>query len=824
MRRSLLFLVLCSCGLPALRAQDDGPRTRIEGIRIGYRPYRPEDGFPRYKIGMWAPLYVDVAAGKKGLVLDDAAALQRMFTVETPDSDDVGTVMTFPGDNLDPLEARTFLLYVRAGHYGGDVEVAFRAGNRVLDQGRPTRSRPPALDTQLLVTLGSRLPDLQAAIDALGPRRDLKDAFGDPHQTRFAGFENDIRLLPDEWLGYAGVDMLFLSTSNAKFLEALGQKTHAARLRALARYVRRGGRLVVPIAWQNQALAHALLASPQWQPPLPVIPPANVGDVKADAVQRLLHLEDWGNVRGQPFEVREKDGSIQPIPLARLDPGKVTPGAWEILSKLEDGRPLIARVPYGLGSVTYLAIPLDQAPFTPTWKGSADFLKTFLARLGPRAGGRQFNEGPRGMASGLENDLTSDLHRQLDNFDVQVVPFGYVALFIILYILVVGPVDYLILKFVFRRLEWTWFTFPLVVVAVSVAAYYTAYALKGNDQKINAVDIVDIDLRTAAFSADPDQVQAYGRSFFCVLSPRIQNYTIGVEPNPAWWNAPEAAVPSAQPVDWLGRPDSGAFGMGRSGTQGLFRRPYSYAPEARGLINVPIPVWTTKSFSAAWETSLKNPFAGKLVYHQAAVGGKDLKLSGTLRSRLAVDLEDLWIFYGDRCWQVDGKLAGTAGKDAKGEADLALELETLKAQPIRTWLDQQENLGPEDRRGNAANVISSPTRLIKQIFFHEKQDLAMAQRNHMLRNLDLTWRLKDYGGFGKRDDAVREAILYGKVRFRHGLAQDLAADADDPLPTRLWISNDPAALPGGGSSRQDLLGNLSQDTYVRVILPVYPDR
>ena len=100
----------------------------------------------------------------------------------------------------------------------------------------------------------------------------------------------------------------------------------------------------------------------------------------------------------------------------------------------------------------------------------------------------------RGIESG---DLSTELLRLLDDFDVTVIPFGYVALFIILYIIVVGPLDFFLLKYVFKRLEWTWITFPVVVLSVSVIAYFAAdYALKGRDLKINKVDIVDFDLRT----------------------------------------------------------------------------------------------------------------------------------------------------------------------------------------------------------------------------------------------------------------------------------------------------------------------------------------
>src|SRR5439155_5674973 len=95
-----------------------------------------------------------------------------------------------------------------------------------------------------------------------------------------------------------------------------------------------------------------------------------------------------------------------------------------------------------------------------------------------------------------------------------------------------GLIDFILLQYVFKRLEWTLITFPAVVLGVSVLAYFTAFALKGRDLKINKVDIVDFDLRT---TSDAKNVHAYGQSFFTILSPRIQNYTVGLEPNPPFW-------------------------------------------------------------------------------------------------------------------------------------------------------------------------------------------------------------------------------------------------------------------------------------------------
>ena len=52
------------------------------------------------------------------------------------------------------------------------------------------------------------------------------------------------------------------------------------------------------------------------------------------------------------------------------------------------------------------------------------------------------------------------------------------ALQILIYIIIVGPLDYLVLKKLMKRLtghermEWTWITFPTVVLVVSIGAYY----------------------------------------------------------------------------------------------------------------------------------------------------------------------------------------------------------------------------------------------------------------------------------------------------------------------------------------------------------------
>jgi hypothetical protein len=82
----------------------------------------------------------------------------------------------------------------------------------------------------------------------------------------------------------------------------------------------------------------------------------------------------------------------------------------------------------------------------------------------------------------------------------------------------------------------------------------------------------------------------------------------------------------------------------------------------------------------------------------------------------------------------------------------------------------------------------------------------------------LGWRITEEPR-GQRDTRTREAILIGRVRYPTGSAETMAADSNKPLPTKLWLGD----LPTSGGPRPTLSGQLNQDTYVRVILPVRPD-
>ncbi len=633
-----------------------------------------------------------------------------------------------------------------------------------------------------MLAVGSRISGLRQNLAAIFPPGANQD------RLRVA-FADDIGFLPNRWFGYAPVDLILLTTGKREFVNSLlGEERHYKE--ALAEWVRRGGHLVVSCG-RNQDSVPDLFNRANM--PLPV----NISPLQVRSVEGL---RGWLTVGTPPLQATApRDGVGGTLILAKLEP---KPGmSLETIVPERGGEnspPLVVRWPYGLGQITLVAFDLDQPPFT-TWNGQKDFWRRLLTKLGMKPpaeqppNGNPGNAGFSPMGRDTSTDLASLLQSKLENFkDVSVISFGWVALFILIYIIIVGPLDYLFLKKVVKRLELTWITFPTVVVVVSAVAYFAAYSLKGNDLRVNKVDLVDIDLGSR---------QVFGNSWFTVFSPRIQLYTVGVEPAAPLFAAEDPASgpkPAPVVVTWMGKPDENYGGYNRARSQSLFHRTYRYEPDATGLREVPIQVWSSKSFTANWEGVWPSGSRQGLRHQESP-----RKLEGSVTNPLPIPLEDVALIYGEGA-PVGVKIY-LLDKLGPGESKPIVD-GTTKTENMTSWrgslpVYHQNNYGQYQ---NVPNVPGAP--LMKQLMFYSAVTDQGQNRDSALGYLDQTWRqnLKDV------------AILYGRVATQDGPAEAVTQSA--ATPTRLWLGQ----LPGPGETRPRLDGMLVQETYVRVYIPVPP--
>jgi hypothetical protein len=736
----------------------------IEQVQVGFGPSEP---LAKFKAGFWTPVYVDLRAGSEREVPGGGKLI-----VESVDGDDVRGRYTVALPRMDPDDRLTVQTYTRAASSKTEITVTAILDGRVVATNQKD-CVPLDLGQHLYLTLGSR--QANAIVPALNPKE--KQRPGTPDTADDEDFNrgdrkvtslDDIRMLPNRWFGYDPVDLVVLTTGNRDgFLTALLNEREG-RKEALAEWVRRGGRLVVSVGVNQDMVAKVdVLAA--------MLPVAITGNLQ---LPHLHRIETWARAQsGSPLQHArpraDPNAPVPPIDVAKLEtkPGREV----EDLVPEKDAPPLIVQGAYGLGSITVVAFDLDKPPFKG-WRGEPDFWKKLIERTAPVFQPTSMTGRGNLPGSSAETpDVASQLETKLEEFeDVPVISFGWVALFILIYILVVGPLDYLFLKKVVKRLELTWITFPTVVITISVAAYFTAYWLKGNDQKINKVDLLDIDLQTQ---------QVCGQSWFTIFSPRIQHYTVGLEPvEPGWAPAPGPGRPGASVLlTWMGRPDMGPGGVYRGQSQGLFRRAYDYTPEATGLVGVPIQVWSTKSFAATWQANL-DPAAPLVTSDLGRVSNlSNDKLTGTITSRLPVRLEDVALYYKPykKWYSLEGGL--------------------LPNVPQRVDAIQGQSSGQKTHEWVPTGQRTTP--IIKRLMFFSDQGNL---RDSALFRLDQTWRL----------EYKNEVIVFGRVARQEGLAEDITTNAASP--TRLWLG----ALPAPGTARPALNGTLSQESFVRIIIPL----
>jgi hypothetical protein len=773
---SLAACLVLELPLPGV-AQQREP-VLITGVRVGFPITQADTGL--FKAGAWTPVYIDLQAGPQGLKRGE-------IVVEAADPDDVRNRFTTPLPAMEAAEQATVISYQRPGSPSAEMTVS------VLIDGKPVASRQdfyPGLDysQQLILTVGSRLHHLRQALSTKTAGEEDQPGLRDDGPRRVAVVES-IAQLPAVWFGYGPVDLLVLTTGNRDFVIALLNERDG-RKEAMMEWVRRGGRLVVSVS-RNQDVVAKL-------DPLAALFPVTITGNKT--LNQIFSVRTWRGVNNPPLENalpgNVPGGQRPPLEIASLEP-KPNREKQIQLREPDNGPPIIVQGAYGLGRVTVLAVDLDEEPFK-SWPGASrrdNFWEKLLeinSLPQPPAETQSQQRNLRFVGQQNNPDLAGQLVVNLEDFeDIPVISFGWVALFILLYILVVGPLDYLFLKKVVKRLELTWITFPAVVIAISVIAYFTAYWLKGNDQKINKIDLLDIDLQTQ---------QIYGNSWFTIFSPRIQNYTIGLEPAaPGWVPATPAASPQNITMSWMARSDPGFGGTGRTGSAGLFRRAYDYTPYARSLLNVPIQVWSTKSFTATWEASFgpaHPPVSSTLHYPE-----KGQNLSGTITSHLPVDLVDVVLYSApDKKWYSLDKLL----------PDLPQRIDAIQAGSqgmlTDTWFGAfptSQNAAPGTPQGFGAGNPNTFS-IIKRLLFTQMD--TTGARNLTLAHLDQSWRL------ARKDADV--AFVVGRIARQDGQAEQVAQGSASP--TVLWLGS----LPDSGQPRMPLAGTLAQEGYVRMILPV----
>jgi hypothetical protein len=733
MVRPLRFVVAAVTALFLAPALDAAQQATIAEIRIGLA-----DG---YKLGHWTPVWVTIEAGEQ--------PLQGRLQVTTPDGDDVPA--TFTGGQLDNLRiaaagSRTVIAYVRIGRRDSRVRLQFIHDAR--DAGISPLSTTLRADDKSHALLASqqRVLVVGAAVDMEQATRFLPRNVG---EEIVSARVVDPSSLPDRWYGYDGVDALVLTSSDTAFYDQLTD----TQQQALIEWVQQGGRAILSVGKHGEEALRSGSFLSQLAPGrfLRTAPLRETATLESfiDAQVRLdLPLE------GQP-----------PSPLQMTQLGDIH---GEVILSGGAGRPLLVRAPLGFGEVLFVAFDLDQPPIAQ-WPDRGRLISKLLEALWRNvAPSDEQHRGGQVSHLGFA-DLTGQLTAALDQFHgVRLIPFSWVAGLIVLYIVLIGPADYFLLRR-YGRMEFTWLTFSLVVLALGATAWWLAGWARGTTVRLNQVDIVDVDVSTSRMR---------GTTWLRIYSPRNQDFQLQLAPTTPALSQGEQGLLLA----WQGLPGRSLSGMDASSHADLEAQRYLIR-DAAAQSDMPwlevdelsLSVGTTKGFVARWwgKSALQQDFT--------PLKSSALKLvSGRVVNPLNVRLEGC-VLYHDRWAYKLGTLEAGQGVSLDDTAS-PLDVKWLLTQ--RTVVDSRDVTRPWDR-----SMRDDVPRILEMLMFHE------------------TAGGRGYTGLMHRYDQFID--LSGQLTAGRAV---LVGRADDSA-TRLLANNQHV------SGEQD-----RHWTYYRIVLPTTPER
>ena len=414
--------------------------AKIENIRIGFHS--------KAKPGTWTPVWVNIKGGM--------GPFKGILEVVVPDDDGTKTIFRREVD-LSSNEFETFSTYARFSSMNDKIVINLVQFRSLIDSKEADLTGLATMTNQIMVvTLGNPrgVGDLAGQIDPNAP-------IGSPRELEVivAAPEHLPDGVPARWYGYDCANVVVLNTNDQATLDALNTRGEALR-----RWVQNGGHLVVAVGSKWQAVQDSFLAE--------MLPARPTGRMR---LNDLGALETFAGANSKPIV----PAGGKAMEVTKLEPiaargGKAHRREFDPLD-----RSRLAWIRPGHGRRPRTSIN-GRSPTGPAKKNFGPKCSTFdfTATTRPR-------EPPAGRVDSTITGFPTSPRpctARLQQFPgVRLVPFGWVAFFVFIYILLIGPGDYFFLKKVVKRMELTWVTFPLIVVTVSLLAYVAAYKIKGTD-------------------------------------------------------------------------------------------------------------------------------------------------------------------------------------------------------------------------------------------------------------------------------------------------------------------------------------------------------
>jgi hypothetical protein len=372
-------------------------------------------------------------------------------------------------------------------------------------------------------------------------------------------------LLPDNPIVFEGMDTIYLNSERAAELRA-------GQAEALMAWLNAGGHLIVGIEQGGDVtgvpwLRRIVPCDLTGMSPVPLHPELQkwLVDNNTDKPAHHRHLRfgaNMGNTSGvNPYADAETDYAFEQSGL-QVVTGNLRKDASALISV--SGVPLVIRAPQGNGQVTALMFSPERKPFSD-WKNAPSFWSKLVEVPVELESAQNGNN----MSGGWSIDGV--LGAMIDSRQIRKLPVEWLLLLLIVYLVVIGPLDQYWLKRI-RRPMLTWITFPCYVVLFSLLIYFIGYKLRAGETEWNEIHLVDVLARGEA-------AELRGHTYASIYSPVNASYR--VENNETY-----STFRGEFQSSWNGGQDSEKASVLQNGD--------NFKAE------IDVPVWTSQLYSSDW--------------------------------------------------------------------------------------------------------------------------------------------------------------------------------------------------------------------------------
>lgn len=402
----------------------------------------------------WIPVYIQVSNDGDGV---EGRLVVRPETSANSVRDTYSVPISLPTG-----ARKSVFLYISAESFATEIRVEMITNDGIVAAVQPARLRSIQSRDQIHVVV------TQSASGAL----DLSSV----HDGGYNAFQTNwhIENIPDREMALEAVNTLVFSDVDSGPLRA-------EQKQAITDWVAQGGHLVVTGGVDWQSTANGLMDL------LPLKPD------NSRTLDNLTGLATWLRFRG--------DQLTQQTVVAT---GTLQAGA-RVLTSSVDGTPLLIRRTLGAGTVDYLTATPSALPLRG-WGGLGDMWLALGSSVNPQPG---WSYGVMDW-----NQITNAIDILPGvNLLPNILPLiGFLALYIVL----IGPLNYLVLNRINRR-EYAWVTIPIFIIVFSILAWTFGFNLRGSEVTLSRISLVQ---------SWPDADRANVQQIVGLLSPRRTQYTL----------------------------------------------------------------------------------------------------------------------------------------------------------------------------------------------------------------------------------------------------------------------------------------------------------